>query len=143
MILILEISGFKVSFVESTVNAKGSKPEYFSQFLSCISNVSVATSPNLNGDFETSAIVKSFCVRKCSAISLRSSSLRVRFLLIDPCGTTTGSVGVVCGTTTGFVGVVGGVTTGIVGVVDVIGTIVPVLTTVGLSTIGVVVFLLL
>ena len=120
------------------MNEKGSKPEYGSpEFLSLISSVTVATSPSLIGCLETSVIVISFCVMKCSAISLKFSNSRINFLFTESCGITTGTVGMitgVVGTTTGVVGVVGcvgcvgcvGVTTGVVGVVHVfiVGTII-------------------
>ena len=57
----------------------------------------------------------SFCVMKCSAISLKLSNLSDMFLLIVSCGVIVGTVGV---TTTGFVttGVSIGFSTGTVGV---------------------------
>jgi len=127
------------------LNAKGSKPEYGSQFLSFISNVSIATSPSLSGDLETRVIVRSFCVVKCSAISLRSFNSSDNFLFVSDCGITVGIVGITTGVvgtvgiTTGCVGTVGVIgIVGTVGVVGVVGIVVPVLIITHVFTVGII-----
>jgi|GEM_PF-1640293 len=129
----LEISAWSESFVERRVNAKGSNPENGSQvFLSFISRVTVAASPSLSDDLETSCMVTSFCVIKCVAISLKFPNSSVNSLFTEPCETTTGIVGTVgvVGTTgvVGITGTVGGIT-GVVGVVGITGCI-------GVTTVG-------
>jgi hypothetical protein len=110
-------------------------------FLSFISSVKVATSPSFRGDFETRVIITSFCVIKCSAISLRFVNVSSMFLLIDVCEMSTGTVGVII--TGGLTGITGcmGVTTlagvfGIVGVV--IGVVVHVCTIGRIGSAGIV-----
>lgn len=86
MSLILEMLGWRRSFVESIVNENGSKPEYFSPvFLFFNSSLSVADSPTLRGDLEVTVITRLFCFIKCSAISLKSLNSRGIFLYIEFC----------------------------------------------------------
>lgn len=140
IIWIFETSGWSMSLFESTVNAKGSKPEYGLPSLSCISRVSSAVSPRVSGVLETKVNTRLFCVIKCCAISLKFSSVSAIVLLIVLCGTIigvtigsgvaigvitgSGIVGVITGSGVGIVGTIGvttGVTTG--SGVDIIGTI--------------------
>ena len=131
--LILEISGRSVSFVESTVNENGKSQVYFCHSLSVMSMLIEAASPSLIGDLEVSFIFRSFCVKKCSAISLSFSNLRVRSLLMDVCGVV-GVVGVgVVGVGVVVVGVVG---VGVVGVGVVVVEVVVVSTPVVMIVVG-------
>ena len=108
----VETFAWTLSFVESIINEKGSKPSYGCQSLSLIPSVSVATSQRCSGDLETIVRVISFCVMKCLAISLTLVKSRVNILSIESCDSTGGVVGV----TIGCVGSIG-VTTGRDGVV--------------------------
>lgn len=143
----LDISAWTESFVERMVNEKGSKPEYRFPSLSFISRVSIATSPSLSGDFETSVTTRLYCVIKWVAISLKFSKVSHKVLRSVSCkigvgivgGTTTGTVGVV-GVSIGAMGIIGVVGVSTVGVVGVVGTItvgiVPVSTT---GTVGIII----
>ena len=79
----VETFAWTLSFVESIINEKGSKPSYGCQSLSLIPSVSVATSQRCSGDLETIVRVISFCVMKCLAISLTLVKSRVNILSIE------------------------------------------------------------